>query len=144
MSAGTSPPAEAACSTASGRCSVSSASEVSAWAWSPNCGQNYFDANLEHLRLREVMDVAFCLDHLPSKIENVRAALVHLGCRDGVMVGDRRADIDAGRANGLRTVGCTYGFGTREELADADFLIAAPRELPAVLERAFPAPAALG
>jgi phosphoglycolate phosphatase len=109
-----------------------------------NCGQNYFDANLEHLRLREVMDVAFCLDHLPSKIENVRAALAHLGCRDGVMVGDRRADIEAGRANGLRTVGCAYGFGTREELAEADFWIDAPRELPGVLERAFPAPAALG
>ncbi|HEX2571266.1 MAG TPA: HAD family hydrolase [Polyangia bacterium] len=103
-----------------------------------NCGQNYLDANLEHLRLREVMEVAYCLDHLPSKIENVRAALADLGCREGVMVGDRRADIEAGRANGLRTVGCTYGFGTREELAEADVRIDAPRELPAVLERAFP------
>jgi hypothetical protein len=35
-------------------------------------------------------------------------------------------------------VGCTYGFGTREELAEADVRIDAPRELPAVLERAFP------
>lgn len=109
-----------------------------------NCGQNYFDANLEHLRLREVMEVAFCLDHLPSKTENVRAALAHLGCRDGVMVGDRRADVEAGRANGLRTVGCTYGFGPREELAEADFHIDAPRELPTVLDRAFPAPVASG
>lgn len=108
-----------------------------------NCGQNYFDANLEHLRLCEIMEVAFCLDHLPSKTENVRAAMARLGCHEGVMVGDRRADVEAGRANGLRTVGCTYGFGTREELAEADFRIDAPRELPGVLERACPAPAAV-
>jgi phosphoglycolate phosphatase len=104
-----------------------------------NCGQNYFDANLEHLRLREVMEVAFCLDHLPSKTENVRAAMTQLGCREGAMVGDRRADVEAGRANGLRTVGCTYGFGTPEELAEADVRIDSPRELPGVLERAFSA-----
>ena len=39
---------------------------------------------------------------------------------DAVMVGDTKGDIDAGRANGMRTVGVTWGYGTREELAEAD------------------------
>jgi phosphoglycolate phosphatase-like HAD superfamily hydrolase len=98
-----------------------------------NCGDVYFRANLEHLRLRELMDVAYCLDHYPSKRENVRQALAHLGAAAGVMVGDRPADIEAGRANGLRTVGCTYGFGTADELVDADRLIDRVTDLPGVV-----------
>lgn len=36
-----------------------------------------------------------------------------------VMVGDRRYDIEAAVANGLKTVGVTYGYGTQKELTDA-------------------------
>jgi phosphoglycolate phosphatase len=35
------------------------------------------------------------------------------------MIGDRSYDIEAARAHGLRAVGVTWGFGTREELAQA-------------------------
>jgi phosphoglycolate phosphatase len=38
---------------------------------------------------------------------------------DCVMVGDRRYDMEAARANGVRAVGVTYGYGTDEELTDA-------------------------
>ncbi len=94
-----------------------------------NCGRVYFNANLAHLRLRDFLDVAFCLDDKPSKSENVRAVLERFGARGGFMVGDRRADLDAGRENGLQTVGCTYGFGGVEELAGADFRVAHVNEL---------------
>lgn len=110
-----------------------------------NCGRIYFDANLEHLGLREAFDVALCLDDFPTKIENVRHALARLRANggpglgersesNGLMVGDRQADVEAGRANGLRTVGCLYGFGTPEELASADWHIASLAELPALAE----------
>ena len=41
------------------------------------------------------------------------------------MVGDSKADIDAGRAAGVKTCGCLYGMGERQKLIDAgpDFLI---------------------
>ena len=39
---------------------------------------------------------------------------------DAVMVGDTKGDIDAGKANGLRTIGVAWGYGSREELAEAD------------------------
>lgn len=36
-----------------------------------------------------------------------------------VMVGDRKFDIEAGRENGLPTIGCKYGFNPQEaDLAD--------------------------
>ena len=45
---------------------------------------------------------------------------------DAVMVGDTRGDVEAGRAAGLYTIGCTWGYGTRAELEGADELRDAP------------------
>ena len=41
----------------------------------------------------------------------------------GMMIGDRESDIAAGADNGFMTVGCCYGYGDRDELRGADFLI---------------------
>jgi phosphoglycolate phosphatase len=48
-----------------------------------------------------------------------------------LMVGDRRQDVEAGRACNIQTVGVTWGFGSREELesAAADTVINRPDQL---------------
>lgn len=51
------------------------------------------------------------------------------GAERTVVVGDRGHDIAAGRACGARTVGCRYGFGSREEFGDADWMIDVPGDL---------------
>ncbi|MGN1060066.1 MAG: HAD-IA family hydrolase [Clostridia bacterium] len=38
---------------------------------------------------------------------------------NAVMVGDRKFDIEGGRAAGISTIGVLYGYGSREELTDA-------------------------
>jgi phosphoglycolate phosphatase len=47
------------------------------------------------------------------------------------MVGDRHFDIEGARANGVRAIGVSWGFGSREELleAGADAIAATPMEL---------------
>ena len=45
---------------------------------------------------------------------------MNINPEDAVMVGDTKGDIDAGKANGVRTIGVTWGYGTREELMEAD------------------------
>ena len=52
--------------------------------------------------------------------------------REAAMIGDRHHDITGAVNNGLRAVGVTYGYGTREELeeAGAHSFAAAPAELP--------------
>ena len=45
---------------------------------------------------------------------------------DTVMVGDTRGDVEAGKGAGLYTIGCTWGYGTREELEGADEIHDAP------------------
>ena len=42
---------------------------------------------------------------------------------DAVMVGDTKGDVDAGKANGMHTVGVTWGYGAREELTEADEIV---------------------
>ena len=50
----------------------------------------------------------------------LRSALAACPAPPGsMMVGDRKYDVAAGRANGLVTVAVTYGYGSREELAAA-------------------------
>ena len=39
-----------------------------------------------------------------------------------VMIGDRAEDIEAGKKNGIFTIGVTYGYGTFSELKEADFV----------------------
>jgi len=76
------------------------------------------------------------------KEETVGRALARLGlparaAAPAVMVGDRRFDVEAGRAHGLRTIGVAWGIGSREELcgAGADHLVESPQELETLLER---------
>lgn len=52
-------------------------------------------------------------------IRHVLASCPALDPAQAVMVGDRRYDIIGAHANGLAAIGVLYGYGSREELADA-------------------------
>ncbi|AZR72854.1 hypothetical protein BBF96_05295 [Anoxybacter fermentans] len=58
-----------------------------------------------------------------SKVELVRLIVERFNDGPMAMVGDRSSDIEAGKKNGLLTIGCKYGFGREEELAGADYVI---------------------
>ena len=49
--------------------------------------------------------------------------------KDAVMVGDTKGDVDAGKANGMATIGVTYGYGTPEEVSAADHVFASASDL---------------
>jgi phosphoglycolate phosphatase len=61
--------------------------------------------------------------------------LIGVDGRDAAIVGDRREDVAAGRAHGLRTVGALWGYGEPGELEGADLLCDRPHDLPAILDR---------
>jgi phosphoglycolate phosphatase len=65
-----------------------------------------------------------------SKVDLVRILLDKHRIDSAWMVGDRSSDVEAGRENGLFTVGCAYaGFGDDAEIRDADAIIASFGEL---------------
>jgi phosphoglycolate phosphatase len=53
----------------------------------------------------------------------------HLDPTQAIMLGDRAHDVRAARTNGARAIGVLWGYGSAEELADADLVIAHPAEL---------------
>jgi len=65
---------------------------------------------------------------------------------DAVMIGDRHHDISAGRANGVATIGVTWGSGDAFELqsAHADIIINDPVKLPLACQHALRLHASLG
>jgi len=71
--------------------------------------------------------------HVEDKATTIAAALDALGAEPAVMVGDRSFDVVGAHANGLPAIGVTWGIGTAEELADADRIVDAPAQLPAIV-----------
>ena len=56
-----------------------------------------------------------------SKTELIKSAVNDndLSLDETVMIGDRKEDILAGKANGIKTIGITYGFGSTEEITES-------------------------
>ena len=61
-----------------------------------------------------------------------------VSARQAVMIGDRAADVLAAKANGLRSIGVLWGYGSEQELkgAGADLMFHTPSELSAHLSKA--------
>jgi phosphoglycolate phosphatase len=72
---------------------------------------------------------------LAGTLDDKRRLLAHLlACEKleparCIMVGDRHHDVRAAQANGTRSAGVLWGYGTADELAGADRLLARPAEL---------------
>lgn len=89
---------------------------------------------LEHFSLAPFFDFVggSTMDETRTAKDEVIAYVMEqagIGAFGSVMVGDRTYDVAGGKACGLFTVGALYGYGSREELKDADFLIERPAEL---------------
>lgn len=63
----------------------------------------------------------------------IQQILEELDSKAAIMVGDRKVDIDAARKNNIASIGCLYGFGTKDELKEADYFINNIIELPTLL-----------
>lgn len=96
----------------------------------------YVNEALDAHGLRPYFRIVRCIGQgFDGKPAMVRDILDAVALRPAVVVGDRRSDVEAAHANGLLAIGATYGFGGRDELAEADALIHSVAELPGVLDR---------
>ncbi|WP_054028555.1 HAD family hydrolase [Bacillus sp. FJAT-28004] len=65
-----------------------------------------------------------------SKVDLVARLLKDHNIKSAWMVGDRSSDVEAGKGNGLQTIGCAYAtYGRASEIEGADVLISDFREL---------------
>ncbi|MBM3320070.1 MAG: HAD family hydrolase [Candidatus Eisenbacteria bacterium] len=70
-----------------------------------------------------------------NKTLMMRDLLAREAVRPVVGIGDRRDDVEAARANGARSVGCAYGFGSREEIEGAEVIVGRAAEIPDAVQR---------
>jgi len=71
------------------------------------------------------------LDTKPELLAHILAEQQFPPAR-AVMIGDRHYDIEGAQANGLRSIGAAWGYGTVEELRIADAIAHDAGELPAL------------
>lgn len=100
-----------------------------------NSSRGYTDAIVETHGLDRLVHLVFCADDRPGagKAALVEASLKELQ-KPACLAGDRRGDLEAGRAHGLATVGCLWGYGSTQELADANRIAGDWAELGSILD----------
>lgn len=95
-----------------------------------NCTNNYMEKHRKVFKLDQYFDDminAEMYDYIPKK--TILNKIKHRYNNDLVVIGDRHYDIDAGVENDLTTIGCNYGYGSKDELKNATLTINAIDEL---------------
>lgn len=95
-----------------------------------NCGNQYLKNAQEAFSLDQVFDDYFtaeAFDYIPK--HEILGLVLQRFPKEHLMIGDRKKDIDSGVKNHIQTIGCTYGYGSKEELKEANLLIDDIREL---------------
>jgi len=101
--------------------------------------QQIAESILELFELRPYFEGVFGIERsgrFADKRQLVHYVVETLGLdrSETVIVGDRIHDIEAGRHNGLFTIGAAWGYGTAQELAGADQICESPLHVVPLLE----------
>lgn len=95
-----------------------------------NCQRSYLDVHRKTFHLTRYFSDFFCAEDFPGKAKwEIYQAVRHRFPLPHVMIGDRSKDLEIAQRFHLPSVGCTYGYGTIDELASATLQIAAVTEL---------------
>ncbi len=114
--------------------------------WTLAVASNKFDAGTKKLMANLFPDIAFKAvygnrEGFPLKPDAALLDLIMKECGAApdttFMVGDSGVDIDTAKAAGVRSVGCSWGFRSREELKErgADYIVDRPLELLEIVRR---------
>ena len=101
-----------------------------------NRPSSYLQAHREQFGLDTYFHSLFCGEqfHYRPKYEICRE--LQRCCEgDFLVIGDRRQDIEIAQRNGLRAIGCRYGYGCAEELSGADWTVDNPFQLIACVQQ---------
>lgn len=96
-----------------------------------NCRQHYLRSHNNMFHLDRWFDYFYCaedFDFIP-KYEIFRKFRSN---HDGefIVIGDRFHDIETAVQNGLKSIGCAYGYGSPKELQKADMIIQSVTDIP--------------
>lgn len=96
-----------------------------------NCRIHYMERHKRVFGLDRFFDYFYCceeFDFIPKHEIFRRFSPNHDG--DFIVIGDRFHDIENAVKNNLKSVGCGYGYGSPDELSDADIIVDDIRNIP--------------
>lgn len=99
-----------------------------------NCKHAYMEAHRERFHLDQWFSGFYCCEDygfVPK--EQIFPDIRYHFPGKFIMVGDRAADLRVAQIHHLASIGCAYGFGTRQELAVADRIAYKVQEIPELI-----------
>ena len=89
-----------------------------------NCKVNYRDTHNEIFGLGDYFEELVCSEEYDFILKfEILKEIKSRYKEEMVIIGDRNQDIEAGKKNGIYTIGCSYGFSLQDELEEADLII---------------------
>ena len=101
-----------------------------------NCRIQYMERHRRVFDLQRYFDFFYCCeeyDFLPKYQIFRLFSLQHSG--NFIVIGDRFHDIETATENGLPSIGCSYGYGSPEELSQASIIVDSIRDIPNAVNR---------
>lgn len=95
-----------------------------------NCRRHYLEIHNSAFGLDRYFDYFYCaedFDFIPKYEIFRRFKNNHKG--SFIIIGDRFHDIETAVKNNLRSIGCAYGYGSLEELKQADVIVSSVTEI---------------
>ena len=96
-----------------------------------NCRRRYMEVHSAAFGLDRFFHFFYCCedyDFLPKYEIFRKIKPLHKG--EFIVIGDRFHDIETAVKNELKSIGCGYGYGSEQELADADIIVNSIQEIP--------------
>lgn len=100
-----------------------------------NCRQRYKNRHNETFGLDRFFDFFYCAEDfnfIPKYEIFQKISPTHDG--DYIIIGDRFHDIEVATVNGIKAIGCAYGYGSAEELKNADIIVNDVSEIPSAVK----------
>lgn len=89
-----------------------------------NCQRGYMEVHRRTFHLTKYFSNFFCAEDFPGKAKwEIYQSVRHRFPGQHVMIGDRQKDMEIAQRFNLPAIGCTYGYGTPDELKTASHLI---------------------
>ena len=101
-----------------------------------NCRVHYMERHSRVFGLDRFFDYFYCCeeyDFIPKYQIFRLFSLQHKG--QYIVIGDRFHDIETAVQNGLKSIGCAYGYSTDGELDKADIMVNDITEIPSAVEK---------
>lgn len=101
-----------------------------------NCRVKYMERHSRVFELHRFFDYFYCceeFDFIPKYQIFRLFSLQHKG--QFIVIGDRFHDIETAVKNGLKSIGCRYGYGSPEELSASDIIVDDITEIPEAVKK---------